>query len=108
LPGRVERQAERLEERFVTRWREAAEQSASLKLVLGQAHYLRGEYEPAEAFLRAAAANKELKWESELWRAAAYSRMGEEDTVEEILTWLRAEQGDTDRRFEEVLALPVL
>lgn len=129
LPGRVERQAERLEKRFVTRWREAAEQSASLKLVLGQAHYLRGEYEPAEVFLRAAAANKELKWESELWRAAAYSRMGEEDTVEEILTWLRAEEergqpregdsppgaqrglslgGTVSQRFEEVLALPVL
>jgi O-antigen ligase len=92
LPGRVERQAAFLDRRFVTRWRAAAEQSAALKLVTGQAHFLLGEYGPAEERLRAAAADKNLNRESEIWRAAALSRMGEEAPAEEILTRLRAEE----------------
>lgn len=108
LPARVEQQTARLETRFVLQWRAAAERSAVLKLVLGQAHFLQGEYGAAEEYLRAAAADKDLKWESELWRAAALRRMGEEEAAEEILTRLRAEQEETDARFADLLALPVL
>ncbi len=108
LPERIEAQAKLLRDKHAGRWLKQAENSTPLKLSRGQAFFLTGEYGLAEEFLQGASANKDLKWESELWLAALYARTGEREQAREILTRLREENDEAERLYAEVLALPVL
>jgi O-antigen ligase len=108
LPERITARAELLRPGEASRWLLAAERSASLQLVFGQAHFLRGAYGLAEQYLQAASGHQDLKSESELWLAALYIRQGEGERAQEILSRLQTQQDEAEQLLAEILALSPL
>lgn len=76
--------------------------SPTLRLRLGQAHYLLGEWEQAVDRLVAARRDSKLRDESDLWRAAALARQGNAQEATQILGRLSPQLASA---FEDVVLL---
>lgn len=86
-----------------------SEPTPVLNLVVGEASYLLGDFQEAEKFLNLAhQGSKEKIREANLWLAVTYTRLGQKEQSDAILTELIKEDPKAIDAYQEILALPRL
>lgn len=108
IPARMEERMKALSESDDQRWkRNRLTPTTAIRLPLGKAQYLLGDFEAAAENLEAAGKNENLKAESLLWLALVRDAQGNAEAASDLLTQVKELNPELVADYERLKELPL-